>query len=205
MKKLIPLAIVSLLLFQWSCMDRKPDQEESNTTADMQEAAILEHHRELGDSLVKVAQAELLKNVGEAMAEGGPANAVAFCNIHAPGIVTEMAAEWNCTVRRTSLQYRNPDHIPTEEEESILKWYAGLGEGDLTSTVWRDEGVIHYASPIRVGLPACLKCHGDPEREITAATMAMIKENYPEDQAVGYAMGDLRGMWHLTFTPKPAR
>lgn len=175
---------------------------ESPTDIEMQEAAILSHHQALGDSLVQLAQAELLRNVSQAMAEGGAPNAIDFCNIHAGGIVAKLAESWNCTLRRTSLLYRNPEARPNEAEANLLNWYAGLPKGEWTSTVWREENLVHYASPIQIAMPACLQCHGTPGKDISEGTMAVILENYPEDKATGYQAGDLRGMWHLTFDPE---
>ena len=41
----------------------------------------------------------------------------------------------------------------------------------------------------------CLACHGAPE-QIPAEVAAILAERYPDDQATGYAVGDLRGaLW----------
>lgn len=189
-----------LLLFP-ACRPSGQERAESPTDVEMQEAAILAHHQGLGDSLVQLAQEELLRNVSQAMVHGGAPNAIDFCNIHAGGIVAELAEKWNCSLRRTSLKYRNPEARPDEAEENLLNWYASLPRGEWTSTVWREEGLVHYASPIRIAMPACLQCHGVPGRDISEQTMAVILENYPDDKAIAYEAGDLRGMWHLTFDP----
>lgn len=193
--------LTGFLLMLSGCRPSAPDSAGVSTDIEMQEAAILSHHQVLGDSLVQMAQAELLRNVSQAMAEGGAPNAINFCNIHAGGIVTDLAEKWNCTLRRTSLDYRNPEARPDEAEENLLNWYAGLPRGQWTSTVWREEDLVHYASPISMAMPACLQCHGTPGSDISESTMAIILENYPEDKATGYEAGDLRGMWHLTFDP----
>jgi hypothetical protein len=198
---LLSLVAVSFLMLS-GCRPTSAESTETHTDVEMQEAAILSHHQALGDSLVQLAQAELLRNVSQAMAEGGAPNAIDFCNIHAGGIVAKLAEEWNCTLRRTSLQYRNPEARPNEAEENLLNWYAGLPKGEWTSTVWREENLVHYASPIQMAMPACLQCHGIPGSDISEGTMAVILENYPEDKATGYQAGDLRGMWHLTFDPE---
>jgi hypothetical protein len=48
-------------------------------------------------------------------------------------------------------------------------------------------------------MPACLQCHGQPGTDINEATMAQIKNLYPEDHATGYKLGDVRGLWKVTF------
>jgi hypothetical protein len=40
----------------------------------------------------------------------------------------------------------------------------------------------------------CLACHA-ARPELAAATRAWLERAYPDDRAVGYAMGDLRGFW----------
>jgi Protein of unknown function (DUF3365) len=53
----------------------------------------------------------------------------------------------------------------------------------------------------RVGLlrpieirPRCLHCHA-PRQALSEETRAWLTRAYPEDRAVGYALGDLRGFW----------
>ena len=40
--------------------------------------------------------------------------------------------------------------------------------------------------------PMCLQCHGSAE-QIPPTSAAMLSKLYPNDRAVGYAAGDLRG------------
>ncbi len=196
------MIILGLLVLE-SCKERAGGSSQDTASAEMQEAAILAHHQQLGDSLVQLAQAGMLAAVAQAMEKGGPPNAVDFCNIHASSLVNEMAERWNCSLRRTSHLPRNPENAPDADELKILDWYSGLGSEALTSTVWRDGSRVHYASPIQMKLPACLKCHGVPGTDVDAATLGIIKEKYPQDKALNYAMNDFRGMWHLVFEPEP--
>ena len=66
-------------------------------------------------------------------------------------------------------------------------------------TRYRGDG---RAAPILLAAPVCLQCHGSPEKDIAPATMAAIKKLYPEDKATGFQLGDLRGLWRVTF-PAP--
>jgi len=45
--------------------------------------------------------------------------------------------------------------------------------------------------PIIIGA-ACLKCHGNEEK-ISGEVKELIVKKYPDDKAVGYKNGDLRG------------
>jgi hypothetical protein len=61
-----------------------------------------------------------------------------------------------------------------------------------------ENGNLIYYKPIRIGMPTCLKCHGN-EQELDQAAFQKIKTLYPEDKAINYSMGDLRGMWKISF------
>jgi hypothetical protein len=45
----------------------------------------------------------------------------------------------------------------------------------------------------------CLNCHGTPGKHIQDATLTKIQQLYPEDRAVNFKEGDLRGLWHIIF------
>ena len=53
----------------------------------------------------------------------------------------------------------------------------------------------------QLGQPLCLKCHGQPEREIAPSTMEVLRRLYPEDRATGFRLGELRGMWRVDLPP----
>jgi len=51
-------------------------------------------------------------------------------------------------------------------------------------------------------MPLCEKCHGKIGSTLKEADYASIKSLYPEDMAIGYKTGDLRGMWSISFLEK---
>ena len=56
----------------------------------------------------------------------------------------------------------------------------------------------HYYAPILLKAN-CLACHGKVDEFISVKTDSIIKSLYPDDKAVGYNEGDLRGIWSITF------
>ena len=61
---------------------------------------------------------------------------------------------------------------------------------------------IHFFKPILLQA-MCLNCHGSPGEHIQAPTLARIQQLYPNDRAVNFKEGDLRGVWHIIFkSPK---
>ena len=61
---------------------------------------------------------------------------------------------------------------------------------------------IHFFKPILLQA-MCLNCHGSPGQDIQSPTLARIQQLYPDDRAVNFKEGDLRGVWHIIFkSPK---
>lgn len=63
--------------------------------------------------------------------------------------------------------------------------------------VMREKNTVYYYKAISIGMPTCLKCHGDKSVEIDPLALKLIAQKYPEDKATGYKIGELRGMWKI--------
>lgn len=170
--------------------------------AAQQEQAVKQKYLEKGSEIAILTQEALLKAVQGAMAWGGPAYAVDYCNLEALELKDSLSARNNCTIQRLSTKYRNPADQPvTETEKEQLKSYEQLhSEGEeLAPTVHIVGDEVEYYQPIMIGSGTCLLCHGDPETQIASETMNTIRELYPNDLATGYALNDFRGVWKITF------
>ena len=167
-----------------------------------QEQAVKQKYLKKGSEVASLTQEALLKAVQGAMASGGPAYAVDYCNLEALELKDSLSALNNCTIQRLSTQYRNPADQPvTKTEKQQLKSYEMLhnkGE-DLAPTVHIVGDEVEYYQPIMIGSGTCLLCHGDPATQIASETMNVIRELYPNDLATGYALNDFRGVWKITF------
>ena len=51
--------------------------------------------------------------------------------------------------------------------------------------------------------PMCLNCHGE-KAVLAPGVQDALNKIYPDDKAVGYKEGDLRGAWHITFLKQRA-
>jgi hypothetical protein len=60
-------------------------------------------------------------------------------------------------------------------------------------------GKVTFFAPIVLNQPLCLKCHGEPGRDIRPEDLAIINRLYPQDQAKGFKLGELRGAWRVDF------
>jgi hypothetical protein len=150
-----------------------------------------------GDSISSGVQKILLANVMLAMKSGGPVNAVSFCSERAMPLTDSLAKAFNCEIKRVSDKFRNPANKPTDTDLDM--WTKISSSKSISPVVSAENGHIVYYKPILIAMPACLKCHGSPGKEIDSKTLEIIRKNYPEDQATGYKEGDLRGMWKISF------
>ena len=179
----------------------KGTSRDTNQTEPVQ-AASREKYLTLGKEIATRTQEELLRVVQGAMAEGGPAYAVDFCNLEALEIKDSLSELNNCTIQRLSFKYRNPADKPVSEiEKQQLKSFEALHrEGKtLTPQVYFVGDRVEYYQPIFVGSGACLVCHGDPQTRIAGETLSTINALYPDDLATGYSLNDFRGAWKITF------
>lgn len=154
-----------------------------------------------GDQITDSTQAILLRELTAAMKAGGPPNAVAFCSSRAQAIMDSVSEAQGVWVRRKSDRTRNlRDELMNDQDmDAFDRLRTALDERGKPTTMVDDEGMaIEYYRPILIKEP-CLACHGTPGETISEETMEVIKQAYPNDQATGYTVGDLRGMWHVTF------
>jgi len=139
----------------------------------------------------------------EAMASGGPVVAIEACNQQAGPIAAELTQASGWTLRRTSLKLRNPAAAPDPfEQETLAAFAARASQGEAVAGLSRTEIIteadgqrmVRFAQAIPTG-ELCLTCHGT---EIKPDISARLQALYPEDQAVGYKAGDLRGIFSLS-------
>lgn len=125
----------------------------------------------------------------EGMAEG-PVQAVGACNVKAPEIAAAHA-QAGVRVGRASHRLRNPANAPPDWVAPILQAYLDAPADRAPRFVALRDGGSGYVEPILVQ-PLCLTCHG---KAIAPDVQARIAELYPEDQATGFDVDDLRGVW----------
>lgn len=151
----------------------------------------------LGDSISMEMQNVLLQNVGEAIQKGGTDYAVEFCNIQAMPLTDSIADHLKVYIQRLSDKNRNPANAIQTQMDSIAWEKMKSEKTDFTKQ--DKNGEVYYYKPILIAMPTCIKCHGG-KNDITESTKKIIAQKYPNDKAVGYQMGDLRGMWKIKWT-----
>lgn len=153
----------------------------------------------------KIAQATfqtLSSNLKNAVAKGGIKHALRFCNVEAMPLTDSLSAHHEVSIRRASHKPRNPYNTAEPREAEVIKQYINsLDAGkELKPVTYADENRITFHAPITINNGLCLNCHGQPGRDITKENLATIQELYPKDQATGFSMGELRGIWTIRFS-----
>lgn len=153
-------------------------------------------YQSIGDSISNLAQQALLKEVSAHLQADGVAATLQYCNSNALGLTDSLSELYAVTLSRLSLKNRNPLNVPSTQEAELI----GLMEKHQTydTVIYNDKTPTYYKT-IRVGMPACLKCHGVPQQDISPETLTLIDSLYPQDLAKNYAFGDFRGVWRIQF------
>jgi len=134
-----------------------------------------------------------------ALAES-PEAAIEVCNVQAPAIAADVARP-GLAIGRTSHRLRNPANAP---EPWMLPFLEEFRTGPPQPGAWRTadlgDGRTGYVEPIYLQ-PMCATCHGE---NVDPALLEKIRELYPEDEAVGFRVGELRGMFWVVLSEEAA-
>ena len=144
-----------------------------------------------GNEIAQASFKALSEKLTEQMKMGGPAKAIPFCPVEAIPL----------TIKRTSDKLRNQQNKPSERELEIINNYHKLisEKKEIAPIVEVDSNnKKHYYAPITVKAN-CLACHGKVDEFVSIKTDSIIKSLYPNDKAIAYNEGDLRGIWSIEF------
>jgi hypothetical protein len=140
---------------------------------------------------------DLMAMLTRELARGGPDAAIAVCADSAQAR-TAQHQRVGISVRRVGTRVRNPLNAPDSLETDLLAaLQRDLEAGHLPADTIVVEALtgghtrLRYLRPVRLQ-EQCLTCHG-PAPGIPASVKAVLARRYPNDQATGYNVGDLRG------------
>lgn len=190
MKRLVLLLSVSAFsLVLTSCVHKKEVKVPQEK---------VEEIKAIGQKATKELMMELKSNLVKSINREGMVGAISFCADKAEEITKEFNNKLiNVKVSRVSEKYRNPENKPDEIDKKVLKYFEEkLREGKLPPyyiTAVKENGKVSYIfyKPLRVN-QFCLNCHGSVNK-MKPEIVKVIREKYPEDRAINYKPGDLRG------------
>lgn len=143
-----------------------------------------------------VGEVERINTLRETLVSGVTSQAVdqtLFKAVCAPvGKEAKQVASTNgWSFRQISHKPRNPIHKAASFEAKMIQRF--LKEKELQSLWLKHQGKSHYFRRIVVQ-EKCLSCHGPKNKRPD-----FIKNKYPKDKAFGFKLGDLRGLYHVSF------
>jgi hypothetical protein len=172
----------------------------SPAPAPFDEAAAIER----GRGIVGGTFQQLSHRLQAAMASDGPSGALQYCSVAALPLVDSLSAVQGVRIKRTSDRFRALHDRPDADEQRRLNEVlallaSGTAPADIPPQAVILGDSIAYYQPILIAMPTCLKCHGKPGSDIDSLTMQAIATRYSFDTAVGYELGDFRGLWSVRW------
>ncbi len=146
-----------------------------------------------GSQILSRYKQDLQHALRSGMSEG-VVEAIKACRVQAPKIAESLSQD-AIRVGRASHYLRNPSNAPPDWVEPILKAYVANAADREPRHVLLPGGRWGYVEPIMLQ-PLCTACHGEA---ISDEVAAQISKLYPEDRAVGFRVGDLRGVFWVEY------
>jgi hypothetical protein len=144
--------------------------------------------------LAQKLKTNLMAELKEKITSSGTLEAISFCHLNVKPLAKSSAGEniKKYSFGRTSHKIRNRENSPDRWIEKYIDTFKSVKSGDkfekpLIHTF--ADGKKAYLEPLFVQ-PMCLSCHGS---SISKEVKAEIKKRYPDDQAIGFKVGDFRG------------
>lgn len=209
-KKGLPVPFFILLLAVACSPEKRQDtsgvreEMKSRKLVRMTAAEMMTRGNELGKEIVAASQQALQQALMSAIEGKGLTGAVDYCQANAFDIVKDLEDSLGVEIKRVSQKPRNPLDTPDSVEQLILSAYAyDFSPANAVNQVQElDDRTLIFTQPIAIGNGMCLNCHGTPGEQISKEVLAIIQSKYPNDQATGYALGELRGMWSVKIPKK---
>jgi len=190
------LSLLTILLFAslilLGCNDKNEDTRKEVLLTEAKRSDFKAKGMQLAGETQKVLGSNLMKAINE----GGPVNALEFCNINAYPLTDSMATALKAHITRVTDQPRNPENAANDSQLTYIasakqKLAAGKKVDPELSVI---DGMVTGYYPI-ITNQMCMQCHGSENEQIDNNTLAKINELYPDDKATGYGVGELRGIW----------
>lgn len=196
----------SFVLFAACSSNQNMLQKEEQVKDQKVQATLTEEDKQRyadkGKDIVQQTMKTLGGSLMKAISQNGVGYATKFCNLKAYPLVDSLRKANNADIRRATLKARNASNLATPQEEQVIIQYAEQLKAQgaqLKPVVMRagTDSVVFFA-PIQNN-DLCLKCHGIVGDDVVEKDYELIKSIYPNDKAIGYKAGELRGVWSIKF------
>ncbi len=186
-----------------------PDKTEAETgeVASTEAVAVPDSHYLARGKAIAQASFKTLKGyLTAAMKEGGVPGAIAVCAGKASVLLDSLSKAHGARVQRVSHKPRNPANAANPDEVALIEQYEAMRKAGepLRPVVRKSNDEVVFYAPITIPGELCLRCHGVPGQDIAEEDYILIRQYYPQDRAVGFRMGDVRGLWKIVFPREKA-
>jgi len=154
---------------------------------------LLHATRWAGDSLTAYADTLLRRTLARELKKGSLAQAATFCRPQSYPQVDSMARKWHASPRRAEWQ-----PAPASTTQAAVA-AAGLRPDTMRLIGRPAADTFYYQRPITLSNNLCLRCHGQPGRDLTLAEAQLLQQQHPGLKAVGRQPGQVLGAWQLTL------
>lgn len=183
---LMKLILPFLMIIGIRCSAPKSQEEIMKFTSD-------------ADSLAVHTQKILGKNLISAVKDSGAVFAIEFCNTNANELTQTYTKESKFILSRKAEKVRNSSNSFRESDDINVweSWKKKLANDEEISTVTvvNNQKMTFY-KPIKLSMSTCLQCHGS-DSDLAPGIKEKLNEVYPDDQATGFKLNELRGMWKV--------
>lgn len=166
-----------------------PEAQEADDARDQrassQSASERDARRAKADEADQMLRKRLMGKVMQTVQEDGFVAAVNVCHGEAAPITKAVGEEMNVNIGRVSDRLRNPKNTGPSWVEPLIEQ-----AGEEAHYVVQDDA-LRAVKPLVIA-ENCLNCHG-PKDQLAEGVASALDEYYPEDQATGYELGDIRG------------
>lgn len=160
----------------------------------------IEAYKEESRAVIQPYIQKLIAENKKAVSEKGPAAAISVCKDIAPAMSSDISRQTGWKLTRVSLKVRNPLlGTPDPWEQKMLRNFekrAAKGEKIETmeaAEIIKEPAGKYFRYMKAVALqPGCVTCHGNND-QIPDDVEALLQQDYPHDNATGYAPGQIRG------------
>jgi hypothetical protein len=149
--------------------------------------------------LIVAMHDSVLHELADAFRRGGPETAIGFCHLDATFMSQRIGKEQGIAAGRTSDRLRNPTNAPRPWAAPLVKANAGRETKDVDGFVVDLGDRVGVLRPM-AERPLCAGCHG-PVDKMKPGVTRVLADRYPEDRAVGFREGEIRG-WFWVEMPK---
>lgn len=176
--------------------DNKLDKKEDKALSEKEREYYLDQGKIIASKTFETLSKELSVKIGEE----GVAGAIKYCNVNALGLTDSIADLYSVDVKRVSDKIRNQNNRADSIELAVISGYRDkMSKGEqLDPILVQEDAKVRFMAPI-ILKELCLNCHGVPGTNVLDQNMEVINQYYPQDRAIDYSLGDLRGIWSISF------